>query len=637
MKYWLLALSVVGCSGSPSDGANPDPKCHPLAVGDCLLPWPSAYFQKADSSTVSGFRLALPEGVLPKDPTGKAMDPSALNRLDGFSPAGPLVANLKVHLDPAQLPPEDDLAKSLAATATVQLFAFDTLERVPLFAEVDKNAFQDEDQVLLIHPQIRLQPKTRYLVALQNLVDDQGNKIVNQPFEALKSGAVTSENLRKLSYQPIFDKLTAAGIDKSGLTLAWDFVTGSDEQLTGHLIEMRDQAITTWQSLDLGYEVTQVNDPTDDHLLRELLGTFSVPSFLASDALEAVLQYDSDGNPQYRAPQNFPLVVHVPKCAETAPSPLPFLVFGHGLFGKAKSEMNSSYQKRVIDELCMVQVGTDWIGLSDSDIPNVAKFVVPDFTRVDIVTDRLQQAQINFVILARLAIQKLKDDPNLALNGKPISDGSQIYYYGISQGGIEGGTFMGITPDVLRGVLNVPGAAYSFMVTRSVDFRNLKSLLNVTYPLQRDQEVLLALSQSYWDFSDPITFAPYSLRAPLPGLDGNPLPARHILMQEAIHDSQVPNLATRVAVRTMGLPLLETPVETVYGVEVKAGPLDSAYTQWDVHGDDLSNGNIPPPVDNEVHGAIRKLPALVEQLRQFFRPDGQVVHTCTGACVYDAP
>ena len=59
--------------------------------------------------------------------------------------------------------------------------------------------------------------------------------------------------------------------------------------------------------------------------------------------------------------------------------------------------------------------------------------------------------------------------------------------------------------------------------------------------------------------------------------------------------------------------------------------------QWDIHGTDLSNGNTPPTMDNVVHQNVRRLPALIEQLRSFFQPDGQVAQTCSGACVFDAP
>src|SRR5437660_9778889 len=130
MKYLLVAL-LCGCSSLPPDGANPDPRCHPLAVGDCLLPWPSSFYEKVDSSTASGLRIALPDGVLPLDQTNKPMDNKYLNAMDGFSPAGMLVANLKARLDKTQLPPSSNLMLSLAATSTVQLLAFDGGERVP--------------------------------------------------------------------------------------------------------------------------------------------------------------------------------------------------------------------------------------------------------------------------------------------------------------------------------------------------------------------------------------------------------------------------------------------------------------------------------------------------------------------------
>jgi hypothetical protein len=628
---WLACLLLFGCGAS--DGANPDAKCNPLAVGDCLLPWPSSFYLKSDSTTATGVRVALPEGVLPLDQTGKSMSPARLNLQDGFSPAGALVANLKVRLERTQLPPLDDPSKSMAASSTVQLVRWDTGERVPLFAEVDNNALPDEDQVLLIHPLVRLQPKTRYVVALRGLVDENRKRVRNAPFDALVAGP---SDARLVALQPryreIFAKLTAAGVAKHELTLAWDFTTASDELILSHLIAMRDAGLDAWEKQDLGYSISPVDVSGDDHLLMRFDGTFQVPSFLESDDPKAVLKLDGN-QPVLRGVQAFNVVVTVPKCAATATRPLPFLVYGHGLFGST-DELTSGYQKALVDQLCMIEVGTNWIGLSGDDIPNVASTVVPDFSHFDLVTDRLQQSQVNFLVLARLALRKLKNDPRLVVHGHPITDGSEIYYYGCSQGGIEGGTFLGLSPDVVRGALNVAGGEYSLMLTRSADFATLKHLLDITYPSQRDQEVLLALSQSYWDYSDPISFAPYSLTAPLPDPTGAPLPLRRILLQEAIDDGQVPNVATRVAARTLGLPQLEPPVENVYGLTVKAAPLDSAYTQWNVDPMPAPGPTNTPPKDNPAHETIRRLPRLIDQLAAFFRPDGQVTQTCAGPCVF---
>src|SRR5579871_1700006 len=218
-------LLILACS-QPPDAANPDPNCQPIAAGDCLLPWPSSFYMQADSSTATGLRVALPAAALPPTQVGKAFDVSRLNRLDGFSPATTLVVNLKARVDETKLPFYTDYSQSVAASSTVQLLRFDTGERVPLFAEVDHNALADEDQVLLIHPAVRLRPKTRYVVALQNIVDDNGARVVVAPFESLKNGDFPSTSrLAKLDYNPIFNLLSQQGVSKDALTLAWDFTT----------------------------------------------------------------------------------------------------------------------------------------------------------------------------------------------------------------------------------------------------------------------------------------------------------------------------------------------------------------------------------------------------------------------------
>jgi hypothetical protein len=639
MRRILSALTIsllAGCaSGCASDVVNPDPNCQPITDGDCLLPWPSDFYRK------DGL-VNLPLGVMPKNQVGLPFHTDRFNQLDGWSPATQIVANVKAHVDRTKLPPYADLTRSLDPASQAQLLRFDTGERVPLFAEVDNNALDEEDQVILIHPMVRLAEKTRYVVVLRDLVDGKGEKVRVKPFDLLKGPTPGNARLAALApkYQEMFDLLGKNGVPKDSLTLAWDFTTGSDAQIRGHLVAMRDRAYDEWEKGKLGYQLDMpTEDPNDPDLLREVLGTYDVPSFLADDTDAAVLSRDDQGNPVYRGTGKAKIVIHIPRCAATAKGPLPFMVFGHGLFGSAIGEMRSGYEKSVINQLCMVQIGTNWIGLSEDDVPTVIAKVLANMENFYILTDRLQQSQVNFLILARLAIRKLKDDPALQVNGQPVSDGKEIYYYGISQGGIEGNTFMALTPDVGRGVLNVGAGNYSLMLTRSADFKQFKGVLDSTYPVQRDQEVMLAALQSYWDFADPISFVGTSIRAPLPDpVTKMPMAPRRLLQQESINDGQVPNVATRLIVRTMGIPLLDPPVQPVYGVDVKPGPLDSAYTQWDTMP-------MPPPPDNNTptdegkgwmgfsaHAAIRRVPELVEQIRRFLKPDGRVEQTCMETC-----
>jgi hypothetical protein len=207
----------------------------------------------------------------------------------------------------------------------------------------------------------------------------------------------------------------------------------------------------------------------------------------------------------------------------------------------------------------------------------------------------------------------------------PITDGKELYYFGVSMGGIEGVTFMGINPDITRGVLNVPGAEWTLLMYRSADFDSLKGLLSATFTDSLDAQVAIAATQSEWDYTDPATFAPHVIQAPLTGV-----PVKHLLLQMSIGDAEVTNLSTELLARTIGVSGfdLEYPI---FGVPVAAAPLDSAYTQWDSHPSPL-----PPTtdtalsMDNGAHEAVFNAPLAQQQINAFITPTGQAISVCTG-------
>ncbi|MSP62611.1 MAG: hypothetical protein EXR72_20230 [Myxococcales bacterium] len=664
----LLLLHLAGC-GASSDPANPDPRCQPIAEGDCALPYPSSFYLRADASSATGFRVAFPNGTFPKNQVGRDFDLTTTNRLDGFSPAGFLLANLKARVDPAKLPKLDyaDYSGSLRPESTVQVLRYDTGERVPLFAEVDANVATsctlsdecgptrdcvagkcspEEDQTVLVHPMVRLRPATRYVVAMRDLTDATGKPIVIKPFRALADGKIpTGSRLagEKARHDEIFALLEKQGVPRSSLTLAWDFVTASDKHGWGDVLAMRDVGLKRAESSS--FVVKSVEEAPSDDSARAIIGTFVVPSFL-SDPKDpyAGLGRDAAGKVIQNGETDARFVINVPKCALTTQKPMPVLVYGHGLFGDAE-EVRSGASRLQANSLCFIYIGTNWVGLSSLDEAYVAAKVFGQFDSFSFLTDRLQQAQVNFSVLARLAVRKLKEMKELKVKrgagaatwdpaGESLVDGKEIYYHGNSQGGIEGGVFISITPDIQRGVLGVPAAAYSLMLTRSTDFVVFKAIMNSTYPVQRDQEFMLTWAQNFWDQSDPIGYIGHAIRDPFPDENGKPMAPKRLILHEGRYDLQVANVGAHLMAREAGVSGLKPMTYPVYQVDEKEGPLDSAYTSWDVHPTPLyPDNNIPPPKDNEAHGAIRKLPEAIEQMRRFFRPDGRVEQTCApGPC-----
>src|SRR5208283_3137411 len=106
---------------------------------------------------------------------------------------------------------------------------------------------------------------------------------------------------------------------------------------------------------------------------------------------------------------------------------------------------------------------------------------------------RLQQAHVNAQVMTHLFLSKLKDDPALAVNGQPVTDGSVVSYFGISLGGIQGNTFMALSPDVERGALNVAGCQWSLMIDRSTDFAQLEPIIDAAIPDPVNQQILMGL------------------------------------------------------------------------------------------------------------------------------------------------
>ncbi len=629
----LLVFTAASC-GSPSAAPPPEPNpgCNPVVGDDCLTPYPSFFHETADTTTTTGVRVHIADGALPVQANAVPISPMRLNQKDGFSPATPFLVYFKDGVDPSQLIGLDAIATSVMATSPYQVIELDSGARVPVMAEIDANAAAGDRQALIIRPMTRLKPATRYIIAMVGVKNAAGLPLDPAPFKALRDRAALSKALVpwKAHYEEIFAALTKAQIPRSSLSLAWDVVTASDATATGHLLKMRDEALAMATPTGLGYTLPSPTDtPSDPNLYREILGTVQVPSYLADESGKSEMNFGTDGQPAMRAVVDVPIVIHIPTCAFAAPSPRPVLVFGHGLFSTAKEEMDSPVLEALANQFCFTIIGTNWLGLSSDDVPNIEKVISKDLNGMYLITDRLQQGQVNAAVMTRTFLTKIVDDPLLSSGGMHLVDPAQVYYFGISLGGIEGGTFMGLNEDITRGVLNVPGCEWSLLIFRSGDFNSLHPLLGLALPDPLDQQVAIAATQSEWDYADPATYAPHILLDPLPGS-----PKKHILVQESEGDAQVTNVATRVLARTMGLPGMDLEHQ-IYGITEMPAPLDSAYTQWDSQPMPLPpSGDEALPMDNGAHNAVYPNPLAQAQIHAFLTPTGQVTQTCTGACIF---
>jgi dienelactone hydrolase len=650
------ACDQAGTTLLPSVGDGLPPTCSPLRTpGACMMPWPNAIYLQANATTVTGYSLALTPETLPVvATTGEQLDPSRWNMADGFSPAGPIIDYFAEPIDPASLVPETNIGASLQPGAATVLVDMATGARVAHFSGVDENVVKDGDrQALLITPATRLQPNHRYAVAITSAVRTTAGSLPTPPplFQAIASGTPPTDPLSQAEaarMPAILAALAAAGVPGPTVVVAWDFVTGSDEALTGHVLSMRDQALAERGS---GYSVTGVDENLDAQVLRRIRGTFSVPQFLDNadeSQAEAQLVLDPAGNPQLVGTYQAPFTIIVPAVAATK-GPLPVVVYGHGLFGTGEDELGGSTGSYVQDFANLegyVIVATDWIGLSAHESPLTAgnnqalAYALTDFSKFPWITDRLQQALVNTMVLERTMVGSIVNDAAMTVSGQaggmPIADPTRVFYYGISLGGIMGLSFMGYDPDITRGVLGCGGGFWSTLFQRSVNWKEASVIVPASYPDSLDGQLLLALAQMQFDYTDPATVAPYVLGAKEAPLSG--VPRKQLLMQMGLDDAQVANVTTEMIARTCGIPVLSRAVTDIDGVTPVPGPLSSALTTWDVHGTPVPpDTNQTPAEDNQVHEAIRRIPQAEQQIQTFYAT-GHVVDVCdAGPCVEPVP
>ncbi len=613
--------------------------CNPLSTHQCLLPWPSSYYLKKDSSTTTGFRVSYPAKALPKNTKDKHVDPTRYNLLDGFSIGSQPIVTFASGISGKGLPAIDGVASSVTDKSLIWILEFDTGKRVPLFAEVDANETDKKKAGLIIRPQRPLRFNTRHVVVLRDGILDASGKAL-QPGDAFKrarDGLTTGSTELKAEgarLKPVFDFLKAQKVDMKKVILAWDFHTVSQKSVTTWLTTMVPEGLSKLPAGGPKFkDIKVVNKLAKDepNQLREISGKMVVPSYLTSDKQTGILNLDSKNMPKYRADQEFAFLVSIPRCAEKATKPLPVLVYGHGLMSAPTWGLNSKAHKKLTQRLCMVEVGTYWLGLSEDDETTVGTMIPTDWSRMPLITDRLHQGHLNTHALVKLMKGKFLADTSMKVNGKAVADGKEIYYLGISLGGIQGVAFAALNKDIERYVFNVGAGWWSMMMERSSNFDKYAAFMRMYYKSALDRLILIALSQSLWDGTDPITYASFLRTSPLPGQK-----KKLIIAQESLYDDQVPNIATRAVVRGMGLPLLTPKVEKVFGITEKAGPLESAYVQWDTNPPikPPKENLLPksPPMDKSAHDRVRHLESFTKQLEAFYKSDGKVIQTCGGPC-----
>jgi hypothetical protein len=666
-------------------------ECEILNSVECLLPYPSSRFLVVDGSTDTGLRVDLPAAGMPSV-NGPPIDPAPYNQLDGFSPMVQILMNFPQGVDlqltdaarllepeccgqPVGPPWIDTRAytdRSLDGDSPSLLIKASTGEHILHWLELDGRTTDPARRVLFLRPGVSLEPGERYIVAVRNLKTPAGADVLPEgPFAALRDATPTGiqaiEDRRAQMEADVFAPLTGYGINRDDLLIAFDFTVQSESQLTRQTVSMRDQAFTWLDSVEstLGLVTFSVNatipistctDP-DDVEWKRISGTYKSPLFLTALPDQFSVQFlnvDANDVPVQNGFMDAPFDISIPCSVFDIGVTSRPIYLGHGIFGTGQGMVqNIPGSKARFGDWTYIAGGTDWIGLSDrrddvTDIawigPLIIGFGTSQLNNVSALFDRLRQGMLNALVLAKMMKLGLFNR-DLAFEISPgvgafPGPGEEMYYYGISLGGIHGTWMSALSPDMDRFGLDVPAVNFSCLLQRSTQFSAFETVIHgvgINDPMQF--ALFIGLINELWVSAEPAGYVRHITSDPLPGSGS----AKRIYYTPSWLDKQVSNQCTEAAARTMGLANLTGSIQQgLAGIPDVGGPVDSGFILYDGGAFDILDPlhqPLIPALSNKIpssvcdpHNFPRSIPAAVRSLLAFLQPGGQVGNFCNGLC-----
>ena len=667
-----ILISALGAAPA-AFGARPAADCQPYGNRPCLLPFPDNRFSKADPTSATGLRVQMPKQAMPTNTAGAQIKVAEYNRNDGFSPGSMIVARIPGLDNPTALNKTNpvrltDMSQAFKPTAPIVVINAKTGNRHLIWAELDSNASDPGHTTLLIHPGRNFAYGERYIVALRNLKDKDGN-VLQAPswFEALRDNHGNISPRQRQRYASIFNTLNQAGIQRHGLYEAWDFTVGSRKGLAGRMLKIRNDAFgqlgdhnladSTVQGTAPPFHVDNVQaNPADrDHALRHghLHRAVLPAGQRLSAGLDLQLQLQQAGrtaHPKAGQRRDGALLLHRSQRGGDNARPR-LALWARAARQRRRGDLGrrrGAGQRAQLRHLRHRLVGpvARRRPLRHQRTEGLNKFPA--------AVDRLQQGVLNTLYLGRLmrTADGLASDPAFQ-NGssQSVIDTSHLYYDGNSQGGIMGGMTTAVAPDLNRAALGVPGMDYGgLLLQRSSDFPEFATFLYGTspgggYTDSSIHPLILDLMQQLWDRGEADGYAQSMTSNPPPDT-----PQHQVLLHVAYDDHQVSQFAAAVEARTIGAkvhapaldPARARDKNLFYGIpSIPSYPFNgSAIVIWD-SGPGL---DAPPPVTNtpptdahDPHGDPRATVAARTQISDFLKPNGMVTDVCGGQpCHSDA-
>jgi hypothetical protein len=579
------------------------------------------------------------------------------DRLLGFSPAASGFVRFTGAIDVESLPVAPDGA--LSSAASVQLLDIDPSspergQRRPLalrWVGPSGVYFPQNTLSFMPLPGFPLRASTRYAFLITDNLRAR-NRVPVEAAPALQALLDDTDGSGAPSWlADALNELAAAGVERTRIVQLAVFTTSDP---TADTRKIRDWVMSNYSapsaraaSWTAGERVAGVMDVYETSYGPSPDFQRGVPPF-QNPADGGELAFAATGEPEVQRELELRLAIAVPD-ASRCPMPgagYPAVLYAHGTGGDFHSPLGPGREARALAAQCMATLSIDQIfhgtrAGADSGSPELLYFNLqnPVAARAN-----GPQSVADMVQLARLVGQGALSVPSAIAHGGVAIDFDQtrVFFFGHSQGGINGPMLLAVDDSALGGVLSASGGLVAMALlekTRPLDVGEL--VRSVLLGLFDDEKAevdafhpAISLAQTIADPTDPIHYARAIVREPRAGF-----PAKSVLMTEGVDadgsgDSYTPPRSIEAQALATGLPPQVPLIHIPDGLPL-AG-LDPVAVPASGLAGNLAGGRAsgvlaqwPASQASDGHFVVYDIPAAMEQAAGFLRnlaaePSGRV-------------
>lgn len=589
LRSLSLVMLILGCAGP-----DPLPISEPLVEARMDLgtqgffddPWPSDLRLTSDGAPeVTGFpnpsRLALLDTI--KD----AVESS----VRAFSVSAPVYFRFSGAIDPSSLP--NSLEDSLDDGASVFLIDVDPESPTYLQRHPARSLFIEEETVfwpghtLALRPAhgLPLRADTTYAAVVTGaLLDMEGRSTTGSPnletVLGIAETPVPAAMPAALAYAPAVAALSEAGLDLESLVSLTVFTT---QDPIGEMIAIRDFIDTAPSPAPVPRSGRFVRNGESYSLLH---GAYTAPMFMEGEVPflneGGAIRFDDEGAPILQGEFEMRFAVSIPTNVEMPESGWPLILYAHGTTGDFESFVGETAERAALAGFAMM--GVDQIHHGPTRNPNNTseELLVFNFLNPSAFQNNTRQGAADFIALARFARDN-ELDPRVLGPGVGF-DASQMYFFGHSQGGLNGPLFMAVDDVVQGGVLSGAGGQLAIGLVDKTEPLSIPVLAMAFLGVDAGEQLIYehpvyALLSTLTDVSDPTNYAHLITAAPLPGYA-----PKHVLMTQGLSDEFTPPRSMQALALAGGFPILEPVMSPFEASEIVGIPSGGTSAELNVNG-----------------------------------------------------